>query len=115
MWNTILFLWLLTVAAGSSQSQCTLLVAGGEKVGLLTPDVVEQLKKYPKIFQLCFDEEISSTNFMKLSDSLNNYKMRTSAVGAVVLDMKKRDAHISLRGWRNEVCKICEMYSAVVF
>ena len=84
----------------------------GQKVGILTPKVVEELQRYPHVFEISLNPNISPQKTVQMSDKYASYDERTKVMSKVIEDMAQRDAHIALRGWRNEVCQTLETVTA---
>ena len=74
-------------------------------MGLLTKDVTESLKNYPDVFEFRKADTIFNKEYVALCDKYSTFNQRTEAVEQVVKDLKKKNAHISLQGWRNEVIR----------
>ena len=73
------------------------------QVGILPLTVANILKKYPHVFEIQKPNKICSKEHVKLKDKYKSFDERTAAVENVVRDMARNDAHVSLKGWRNEV------------
>ena len=76
-------------------------------VGFVEPKVLEQLHRYPSVFQLVGKEGGSGTEgeveMVKLDPALDTFERRTAGVTEVLGDMREKDLFVTLRGWRDEV------------
>ena len=79
-------------------------MCSGNQVGLISPQVVEQLKSYQDVFKI-------SDDFVTLDPKLSSYEERSQAIGNVLADLKARDIFLALRGWRNECYEIKSAFS----
>ncbi|XP_041350535.1 uncharacterized protein YJR142W-like isoform X2 [Gigantopelta aegis] len=83
---------------GSSRDQCLPFVVAGQKVGLVRPDIVEELRKFPLVFSI---KESSDVAVHLIPDSLT-VAQRTDVVAGVLDKLRQEDVLGSLRGWRDE-------------
>ncbi|CAK8678759.1 unnamed protein product [Clavelina lepadiformis] len=91
---------------GSSKDVSSQFFVAGQKVGILTPKVVEELQRYPHVFEISLNPNISPQKTVQMSDKYASYDERTKVMSKVIEDMAQRDAHIALRGWRNELYEV---------
>jgi hypothetical protein len=81
---------------------CKPLLVEGKRIGVLLPNVIEELKKHPDVFEIQSSED-GNVISVQLHKDLKTYDARTEAVGKVVNEWRKNDVFCALRGWRNEV------------
>lgn len=72
-------------------------------IGSISPNVVEQLKNYPDVFEISGQVDGTKSGFVTMSSTLTNTELRDKAVARVLDDFKKKNVFITLKGWRNEV------------
>ena len=85
------------------------------KVGLLTRDVASLLKTFPSVFELHYADNLCPQDYIKLCEKFKTFNERTLAVEKVVKELANQDAHISLKGWRNEVSDFINYYIFLSF
>ncbi|KAJ8946940.1 hypothetical protein NQ314_008739 [Rhamnusium bicolor] len=71
-------------------------VVEGFQVGLIRPDVMKQLLKYPEVFQV-------SSGYVELNPAFRDYEERSSQVERVLMELRAENVFIALKGWRDEV------------
>lgn len=87
----------------SSRKTSIPFVVAGKKVGIITQKVATELLKYIDVFEFFNANNDDSQKCIKLMEKYKTFDERTKAIENVVVDMAKRNAHVSLAGWRNEV------------
>lgn len=70
------------------------------QVGLVRPDVLEHLGKFPQVFVITKDR-------VELHPSLQTYEERSDRVNDVLQELRKQKCLRRLLGWRNEVWNQC--------
>ena len=75
------------------------------QVGFVPASVLEQLKKYPKVFTI-------SKSAVTISEGLQTPEERNKALETVLLDLRKQNIFEALRGWRDECYDIKEHFSS---
>ena len=65
------------------------------QVGLISPEVLEQLSRYPGVFQL-------TDHSVQFNPKLDNPAKRNEALEKMLLEMKSEKLFLSLKGWRSE-------------
>jgi hypothetical protein len=78
----------------------------GIQIGLIVPDVREELANYPNVFMIT-DTEVTFNN------KLRTFLDRSEALKSVLLELRSKDRFVSLRGWRNECYEICETFGSM--
>lgn len=94
-------------------------------MGLVRPDVFDQLLQYPEVFlyresdvdgrvssrtsSRRFVEPVQSASFItikgliELNPAFRDYNERTEKVEQVLKELRDKDVFVTLRGWRDEV------------
>ncbi|KAJ8920272.1 hypothetical protein NQ315_011933 [Exocentrus adspersus] len=67
----------------------------GFQVGLIRPDVMKQLLKYPEVFCV-------SSGYVELNPAFRDYEERSTQVERVLKAIRAENALIALKGWRDE-------------
>ncbi len=78
----------------------------GIQIGLIVPEVREELANYPNVFMIT-DTEVTFNN------KLRTFLDRSEALKSVLLELRSKDRFVSLRGWRNECYEICETFGSM--
>ena len=81
-------------------------------MGILTSKAASLLRSYPSVFELHKSDKISKQEYIKLSDKFKTFDDRTKAVENVVKELAKKDAYVSLKGWRNEASEVFYLFIA---
>ncbi|CAL8070974.1 unnamed protein product [Calicophoron daubneyi] len=87
--------------AGSSRPTCLKFVIDGFFVGLIRPDMLSSLLRYPNIF-VWISHPTSGERCISLHPSLDTIEKRTSAVSHAMLDLRQSNTVKALKGWRDE-------------
>ncbi|CAG9862395.1 unnamed protein product [Phyllotreta striolata] len=67
----------------------------GYQVGLVRPDVMKQLLKYPEVFMV-------GPSGVELNPAFRDYEERSNQVDKVLKELRKENVFIALKGWRDE-------------
>lgn len=86
-------------------SSCLPFVCESHQVGLISPDIAEQLKKYPDILTVTEDK-------VSLSPRLDNPQRRNVEIEKMLLDLRERKTFDVLNGWRDECYEIRPSFSS---
>ncbi|XP_039259163.2 uncharacterized protein LOC120335663 [Styela clava] len=86
---------------GSSKPTCVPFIVNGQNVGILQQELVKELANYPGTFTLQCNQA-NQINSVELNEKFTTYDERSEAVLKVVQDLKKKNAFLTLRYWRNE-------------
>lgn len=70
------------------------------QVGIVRPDVLKELFKYPEVFVIK-DEDKSKV--VELNPAFRDYNERTQHVDTVLRQFRQDDIFFALKGWRDEV------------
>lgn len=108
---------------GILKGDCRPFLVDGKQVGLIRPDVFDQLLQYPEVFlyrESDVDGRVSNRllhrfvpvqsaslitikGLIELNPAFRDYNERTQRVEEVLKELKDKDVFVALRGWRNEV------------
>jgi hypothetical protein len=77
------------------QGKCRPFIVEGYQVGLVRPDVMLQLLRYPDVFHVQPDS-------VELNPAFRDYDERSSKVEAVLRECRSNNIFITLKGWREE-------------
>ncbi|XP_031350175.1 uncharacterized protein LOC116175931 [Photinus pyralis] len=95
--------------SGLNSGQCRPFIVEGFQVGLIRPDVMKQLLRYPEVFRVTSD-------YVELNPAFRDYEERTARVDHVLRELRGDHAFIALKGWRDEVSIDCTtLYSFLCF
>lgn len=72
----------------------------GLQVGIVRPDVLKELFKYPEVFVIKGEDK---SKVVELNPAFRDYNERTQHVDAVLRKFKQDDIFFALKGWRDEV------------
>nr|XP_006811737.1 PREDICTED: nudix hydrolase 20, chloroplastic-like [Saccoglossus kowalevskii] len=87
---------------GSPKAVCKAFVIDGKQVGILLPDVIEQLKKYPDVFHMVTNSN-NQVEKICLASQLKTYEERTEKVNKVLEEFRDQNLFpVALKGWRHE-------------
>lgn len=73
----------------------------GLQVGVIRPDVLKQLFRYPEVFVIQDNEKASKV--VELNPAFRDYNERTEHVDRVLRQLRQDNVFIALKGWRDEV------------
>lgn len=72
----------------------------GLQVGVIRPDVLKELFKYPEVFVI---KDNAKSKVVELNPAFRDYNERTEHVDRVLRQFRKDDVFLALKGWRDEV------------
>lgn len=87
---------------GLFNGECRPFVVGGLQVGVVRPDVLEELFKYPEVFVI---KDKEKSRIVELNPAFRDYNERTEHVDRVLRKFRQDDTFVALKGWRDEVWK----------
>ncbi|ESO82574.1 hypothetical protein LOTGIDRAFT_169894 [Lottia gigantea] len=93
----------------SSASRCAVFCIDDEKVGLIRPEFVVELKKYTDVF-LYEEGKGFKREILRVLPDLNTPETRSKQIEHVLQDLRKRNIFCTLRGWRDENYDIKKNY-----
>lgn len=70
-------------------------------MGVIRPDVLKQLFRYPEVFVIQDNEKTSKA--VELNPAFRDYNERTEHVDRVLRQLRQDNVFIALKGWRDEV------------
>lgn len=70
------------------------------QVGIVRPDVLKELFKYPEVFVI---KDRDKTKVVELHPAFRDYNEKTQQIDAVLRKFRQSDIFFALRGWRDEV------------
>ncbi|CAG9802872.1 unnamed protein product [Chironomus riparius] len=94
---------------GFERNVCKPFVVNGYQVGLIRPDVFNELLKYPEVFFIrdVLKHDNSSETIVELNPAYRDYSERTENVDLVLRDMMTKGLFsAALKGWRNECYEV---------
>ncbi|XP_021916856.1 uncharacterized protein YJR142W isoform X3 [Zootermopsis nevadensis] len=86
------------------QGKCRPFIVEGYQVGLVRPDVMLQLLRYPDVFHIQPDS-------VELNPAFRDYDDRSSKVEAVLRECRSNNVFIALKGWRDECFEVRTVFS----
>ncbi|CAE1236823.1 unnamed protein product [Acanthosepion pharaonis] len=92
----------------SSRSKCLPFVIDGQQVGLIRPDIWQNLKSYTDIFHL----EMSSSQSVIHLKNLGDVSERSKQFAAFMIKLRDKNIFTTLRGWRNEQYSVRPTFNA---
>ena len=81
---------------GLPNRHCKPFVVEGHQVGLVRPDIMVELLRYPEVF-------IVRPDSVELNPAFRDFDERTARVEEVLQECRANNTFITLKGWRNEV------------
>lgn len=81
--------------SGLHQGICKPFIVGGYQVGLIRPDVMKYLIKFPEVFRI-------TGKYVELNPAFRDYKERTTKIADVLQSLRKENDICALKGWRDE-------------
>lgn len=72
----------------------------GLQVGVIRPDVLKELFKYPEVFVI---KDKEKSKVVELNPAFRDYNERTEHVDRVLREFRRDDVFVALKGWRDEV------------
>lgn len=115
---------------GLHQGTCKPFLVGGHQVGLIRPDVLKYLERFPKViytklkkvvllsskllfsttlinivlmFIMLFKVFRVTGKYVELNPAFRDYKERSSRIAEVLQSLRKEGEICALKGWRDEV------------
>lgn len=101
----IVFCFLYSI--GLYSGECRPFVVDGLQVGVIRPDVLKELFKYPEVFVI---KNTERSKIVELNPAFRDYNERTEHVDKVLRKFRQDDIFIALKGWRDEVNKIYTLF-----
>lgn len=86
--------------SGLQSGECRPFIVDGQQVGVIRPDVLKQLFKYPEVFVIRDNEK---AKVVELSPAFRDYDERTEHVDRVLRQLRQDNVFFALKGWRDEV------------
>lgn len=86
--------------AGLYNGECRPFIVGGLQVGVIRPDILKELFKYPEVFVI---KDKEKSKVVELNPAFRDYNERTENVDRVLRQLRKDEVFFALKGWRDEV------------
>lgn len=80
--------------------ECRPFIVDGLQVGVIRPDVLKELFKFPEVFVIKDNEKSKG---VELNPAFRDYNERTEHVDRILRKFRKENVFIALKGWRDEV------------
>lgn len=93
----------LSYCSGLYSGECRPFVVDGLQVGVIRPDVLKELFKYPEVFVI---RDKDKSKIVELNPAFRDYNERTQRVDNLLRKFRQEDTFVALKGWRDEVYKI---------
>uniref|UniRef100_A0A1B6E1C3 DUF4743 domain-containing protein n=1 Tax=Clastoptera arizonana TaxID=38151 RepID=A0A1B6E1C3_9HEMI len=87
-----------------AREKCRPFVVEGYQVGLVRPDVMDQLMLYPEVFFV-------HHNSVTLNPAFRDYTERSAKVEAVLRECRAQGTFITLKGWRDECFDVKSLFN----
>jgi hypothetical protein len=87
---------------------------GNTRLGLIRPDMAQQLENYPDVFTFNRDQNAKNTMRITLTENATSYDERSQLACRVLQDLRQKDVLLPLRGWRNEVFVLRNSLFAII-
>lgn len=81
---------------GLQKGDCRPFVIEGYQVGLIRPDMLKNLLKFPEVFHVQADA-------VELNPAFRDYDERTARMDSVLRECRDSNLFLPLKGWRDEV------------
>lgn len=88
---------------GLHRGDCRPFIVDGEQVGVIRPDVLKQLFKYPEVF--CIRDK-DNAKVVELNPAFRDYNEKSENVDRVLRQFRNDGIFVTLKGWRDEVSSI---------
>ncbi|XP_017780484.1 PREDICTED: nudix hydrolase 24, chloroplastic [Nicrophorus vespilloides] len=85
--------------SGLKSDECIPFIVEGFQVGLVKPDVIKQLVRFPEVFKV-------TPVFVELNPAFREYEERTNKVNDVLKQLRCEGKFIALKGWRDECYEV---------
>lgn len=85
---------------GLYNGECRPFVVDGLQVGVIRPDILKELFRYPEVFVI---KDKEKSKVVELNPAFRDYNERTDNVDRVLRKFRHDNTFIALKGWRDEV------------
>ncbi|OAD57432.1 hypothetical protein WN48_01983 [Eufriesea mexicana] len=85
--------------SGFHAGECRAFFVDGQQVGLVRPDIMKELLKYPQVFQV-------HPEYVQLNPAFRDYAERSARVEEVLRELRADGKLVTLRGWREECYEV---------
>ncbi|XP_023019014.1 uncharacterized protein [Leptinotarsa decemlineata] len=85
--------------SGFKASECKPFLVEGFQVGLVRPEVMKELLRYPEVF-------LVSSGYVELNPAFRDYEERSNHVDKVLRELRAENVFIALKGWREECYEV---------
>ncbi|XP_066993580.2 uncharacterized protein [Anabrus simplex] len=89
---------------GLSKGDCRPFIVEGHQVGLVRPDVILHLMRYPDVFHIQPDA-------VELNPAFRDYRERSAKLDDVLRECRSNNVFIALKGWREECFEVRAVFS----
>ncbi|KAF9814046.1 hypothetical protein SFRURICE_004393 [Spodoptera frugiperda] len=90
-----LFAYIFCIVQGLHQGVCKPFIVAGYQVGLIRPDVMKYLIRFPEVFRI-------TGKYVELNPAFRDYKERSTKIADVLQNLRKENDICALKGWRDE-------------
>nr|CAH7720301.1 unnamed protein product [Callosobruchus chinensis] len=90
---------------GLKKQECKPFIVEGFQVGLVRPDIMKQLLKYPEVF-------LVNSGSVELNPAFRDYQERSSKVAQVLRELRDNDVFVTLKGWRDECYDVRTVFNS---
>jgi len=87
---------MISLFLGLSKGECRPFVIEGYQVGLIRPDMVKNLQRFPDVFDVQPDA-------VELNPAFRDYDERSARIDSVLRECRDNNLFNTLKGWRDEV------------
>ncbi|KAL4710579.1 hypothetical protein ACJJTC_008981 [Scirpophaga incertulas] len=81
--------------SGLHQGICKPFIVAGHQVGLIRPNVMKHLQRFPQVFRI-------TDKFVELNPAFRDYRERTIKMAETLSHLQKDNDLVALKGWRDE-------------
>lgn len=85
---------------GLYSGECRPFIVDGLQVGVIRPNVLKELFKFPEVFVIKDNEK---SKVVELNPAFRDYDERTEHVDRILRQFRIENVFIALKGWRDEV------------
>lgn len=85
---------------GYFKDDCRPFIVDGLQVGLIRPDIVKELYRFPEVFLI---NDKDKGKIVELNPAFRNYNERSEQVDRVLRQFREDNVFVTLNGWRDEV------------
>ncbi|XP_026485695.1 uncharacterized protein LOC113393172 [Vanessa tameamea] len=89
--------------SGLHQGICKPFLVAGHQVGLVRPDILKHLQRFPEVFRI-------TGKVVELNPAFRDYQERTSKVAGVLQGLRKENELCALKGWRDECFEVSTLF-----